>query len=145
VAGESNGRAVLWHNGAARNLGTFGGNQAAALTLNDLGHVVGWALTTLPEQHAFIWRDSVMTDLGAMPATESGYFSIAQTINSLGQVAGTFSPGGFVWQNGGQRVLPGMCGMRCGSNAFGLSATYAGDNNFDGSTARDWNPKVAAK
>jgi probable HAF family extracellular repeat protein len=56
--------AVLWQNGTATDLGTFGGPQASAAAINSLGQVVGWAQTSTDADHGFLWSNGTMTDLG---------------------------------------------------------------------------------
>jgi len=77
--------------------------------LNDAGEVVGEA--DLPDsavQHAFLWRNGVMTDLGSL-GTDSAAFSI----NSKGQVVGAYFRIGvtippfqhsFLWENSGPMI-----------------------------------------
>jgi probable HAF family extracellular repeat protein len=60
---SSNLHAVLWQNGTATDLGTFGGPQATATAISNLG-VVGWAQTSTDADHGFLWSNGTMTDLG---------------------------------------------------------------------------------
>ena len=88
--------------GAVTDLGSLGGTfRSTATSINDAGHVAGWA--SLPDQntfHAFLWRNGVMTDLGAL---STGH-SFARAINATDLVVGDSSvPAGahaFAWQNG---------------------------------------------
>jgi probable HAF family extracellular repeat protein len=72
--------AVLWQNGAATDLGTFGGPQASAAAINNLGQIVGWAQTSSDADHGFLWSNGKMTDLG------NNFFPAA--INDDGVVVG---------------------------------------------------------
>jgi len=95
----------LWpgQHGMMRDLGTLGGNFGEAKWLNDRGEVVGWSTTPDVDQHAFFWKDGVMTDLGTV---EGDTCSVAKVINEKGQVVGNSGSGacdevhGFLWQQG---------------------------------------------
>jgi probable HAF family extracellular repeat protein len=72
----------VWSNGVLHDLGTLpapDNSGSAALSINDLGEVAGTS-----GNHAFIWRDGHMTDLGAL----GGQGSAVADINNLGAVAG---------------------------------------------------------
>lgn len=79
-------RARFYDGTAVRDLGTFGGPDAVANALNDLGQVVGTASTGAgTPYHAFRWsRQTGLVDLNR-PGTGN---SIATDINNRGQVAG---------------------------------------------------------
>jgi probable HAF family extracellular repeat protein len=66
------------------DLGTLGEGVAAAKSINDAGQVVGWSATEQGE-HAFLWSDGVMTDLGTLPG---GSYSRALGINAAGEIVG---------------------------------------------------------
>ena len=56
----------LWEKGEMIDLGTFGGNFAAATAMDDRGQVVGGSGTSGEvENRAFVWERGVMTDLGS--------------------------------------------------------------------------------
>jgi probable HAF family extracellular repeat protein len=86
--------AVLWNEGEIVNLGTIeGGYESNAFAVNDRRQVAGVFLNTIPDPfspfglqvRAFLWRNSVMEDLGTLGGPEaSAYF-----INERGQVTGT--------------------------------------------------------
>lgn len=79
-------RARLYDGTAVRDLGTFGGPDAVANALNDLGQVVGTASTAAGVYHAFRWsRQTGLLDLNGPGVTNSN----ASDINNKGQVAGT--------------------------------------------------------
>jgi probable HAF family extracellular repeat protein len=75
------------------NLGTLGGLTSWATDINTLGQVVGGAATAAldingqPIQHAFIWNNGTMIDLGSLAGP--GGWSSASAINNAGQVVGT--------------------------------------------------------
>ena len=98
--------AVLWRRGhKIQNLGTFGGNVSSAVSVNDLGQIVGGATNTTADQYAaglgpcwslncwpaatqwraFLWQNGAMTDLGTLG---TGNDAVAGMINASGQVAG---------------------------------------------------------
>jgi probable HAF family extracellular repeat protein len=98
--------AVLWRRGhRIQDIGTFGGNFSVAVSVNDLGQVVGgatnktadqyaaglgpcWSLNCWPsatQWRAFLWQDGAMTDLGTLG---TGNDAVAGLVNAPGQVAG---------------------------------------------------------
>jgi probable HAF family extracellular repeat protein len=88
------------------NLGTLGGSTAQAYDINEAGQVVGYAYTASLKQHAFLWTDGVMTDLGTLP---TGSTSQAFGLNNNGQVVGYAFDGSqaggarnhaFLWEDG---------------------------------------------
>jgi probable HAF family extracellular repeat protein len=114
VVGQYNlNRPFLWQNGGFIDLRGFGGTQSFgyAFDINEAGQVVGSSAVNNGSdglsQHAFLWEDGVMTDLGALPGLPD---SRAHAINELGQVVGfssSFDPEttdevfeSFLWENG---------------------------------------------
>jgi probable HAF family extracellular repeat protein len=97
--------ALLWQNGSATNLGSLGGTLFSdAFNVNDRGVVVGssdlpgdtnfWAFPFI-NNHAFLWRNGAMTDLGTLPGDPS---SFAFSINNMGQIVGQGSRA-IVWND----------------------------------------------
>ncbi|MFN3651782.1 MAG: DUF3466 family protein [Armatimonadota bacterium] len=95
-----------------------GGSHSEALDVNDSGHAVGYSLVgrdengdRLEDEHAFLYRDGVLTDLGTL----GGHSSRALALNDDGVVVGAASTPdekthAFVWKDGVMRdlgVLPG--------------------------------------
>jgi probable HAF family extracellular repeat protein len=81
--------------GALTPLGSFGGGQSVAHSVNDAGEIVGWASTPAGTSDAFIWKAGVLTDLnGAGGFTPPAGFApgtfLHLAINGAGQVAGSF-------------------------------------------------------
>ena len=76
------------------DLGTLGGDSSAALGINDLGQVVGWARDSSGKTHAFLWQNGSMESLGFLPG---GSNSAATAINNKGEITGysTLSNGYF--------------------------------------------------
>jgi len=137
--------AFFWQNGTMTDLGTFGGPNSLAWSINDLGQVVGAASTTNnTSSHAFLWQNGVMTDLGTL----GGSSSTALAINNLGQVVGVSSlPGDlsihtFLWQNGGMVDLgvlaPNVNSVPGDINNRGQVVGYSFDMNGNNLTALLW-------
>ena len=83
--------AALWQNGTVTNLGTLPGDFAALATgINNKGQVVGSTLdSNFNWSHGFIWQNGVMTDLNTLfPANSNLYATMANKINSRGQISG---------------------------------------------------------
>lgn len=87
------------------DLGTLGGNSAAAFALNDFGVAAGMSTTPLGYSHAFL-SSGTPTDL--TPAT-NGREAGAYGINDAGSVSGTVYTNGqamaTVWSGGGAQPL----------------------------------------
>jgi probable HAF family extracellular repeat protein len=114
LAGLPEANATLWRNGEILNLGTFGGSESYAWSVNNLGQVVGFASNTTPDQstsnvfafgatqtHAFLWQSGRMQDLGTLGGPDSDAF----VINESGQITGmSITSSGavdpFLWENG---------------------------------------------
>jgi probable HAF family extracellular repeat protein len=85
-------RAFLWQHGAMRDLGTLGGNDAAAYFINDSGQITGQSYTNttpnpttgLPTTDSFFWENGKMLDIGSLGGTMGG----PTALNSRGQVVG---------------------------------------------------------
>jgi probable HAF family extracellular repeat protein len=100
--------ALKWTGGVMSDLGGFGGHHAAALAINDLDQIVGFA--TLPGEtatRAFYYSCGVMTALRTLPGEVEAY---AYDISNSGLVVGaavTSEPAHpFLWRGGGAMELP---------------------------------------
>jgi probable HAF family extracellular repeat protein len=103
-------RAFLWEDGEMQDLGTLGGPEAWARTINDRGQIAGVSfldsainpVTGVPTYDAFFWEDGKMTDLGNLGGTQSD----VQGLNNRGQVIGEMTLPGelifhpFFWDEG---------------------------------------------
>ena len=90
------GRRAYFYNGIENggkltDLGTLGGPYSEAFGINDAGQIVGEALNASGQRRAFLYENSVMTDLGAKTG---GSYSRAYGVNQHGDVAGEFAVGG---------------------------------------------------
>jgi probable HAF family extracellular repeat protein len=68
---------------AIRDLGTLGGPNSEAVSINERGQIVGWAKTKMGYS-AFLWEKGRMRDLG----TSGGNWNKAVAINERGQIIG---------------------------------------------------------
>lgn len=124
-------RAFLWQERAMQDLGTLGGNDAAAFFINERGQVMGWSYTSTTQAScpsfplavgSFIWeKETGMRDLGSLGA---GTCTLASDLNNRGQIVGyavkeNFSRA-FVWDHGSIRELSGSIGGDC-TGAFVLN------------------------
>ena len=79
------------------DLGTLGGAESSARSINEKGSVVGWSYTNgTTGKSGFLWRPSVgMTNLGSL-----GGVTDAQSVNNADHVVGSSGGAAFLWQNG---------------------------------------------
>jgi probable HAF family extracellular repeat protein len=110
--------AFLWAEGVMHDLGVLGTStlqladgsvlfldQSTATAVNDRRQVVGSSITSSGSQHAFLWQDGTMTDLGVLPGATFPS-SIASDINNTGQIVGWSGGRAVIWEDGEIRALP---------------------------------------
>jgi probable HAF family extracellular repeat protein len=90
VSGDTTVHAVLWENGAVKDLGALPGDFGAfASGINHKGHVVGTSYDTNGNLHAFLWEDGTILELSTLFQADSDlYPTMANEINSRGQISG---------------------------------------------------------
>lgn len=116
------------------DLGTLGGTDTRAWSINDSGEVVGSSKYSPFNSHAFRWAGGVLTDLG----TINGPMGSATGINNNGQVVGWASVDStyqhaFLLNPGGAMVDLGSPGQYSSANAInnlGQVVGSAGSNAF---------------
>ena len=134
LTGLNQSRPVRWKDGQIADLGTLGGYEGTASSINNRGQVAGTATNAIPDPfacfglgtqcRAFLWQDGVMRDLGTL----GGPDAVAVLINERGQIAGfsntstsassncvflSLTTDPFLWQNGQMTDL-GNLGGTCG-------------------------------
>jgi probable HAF family extracellular repeat protein len=116
-------RAFLWQHGLKQDLGTLGGPDALAITINDHGQIFGASYinsipnqtTGIPTFDAFLWENGTMLDI---PNTFGGTETNPFFANNRGQLVGSASlPGDTVFHP-----------FLYGEGGFTDLGTFGGDN-----------------
>jgi probable HAF family extracellular repeat protein len=144
--------AVTFQHGHVINLGTLpGGHESFAQDINDQGQVAGNASDGTQDPYSFfgwgtqtrsfIWRNGVMTDLGAL----GGADAVQNNLNQRGQIAGwsytnntantgtglpTTDP--YLWQNGHMQDLGTLGGSFGATNWMNDSGEVVGQSDLAG-------------
>src|SRR5665213_3382672 len=121
--------AFIYSGGVMKNLGTLGGQGAKAAGINAAGQVVGWSdITGNTAEHAFVYANGLMTDIGVLPG---GADSEADAINTAGQVTGRaslpssdpeqFIQHAFLYAGGVMRDLGSLSGPSGDSEGYAIN------------------------
>ena len=153
LLGTPEGRGVLWKkNGQIVNLGTLGGHESLAASINERGQVAGFAANRTPDRfslfwpgtqtRAFLWQKGIMRDLGTLGGPDA---LLTGGVNNRGQVAGesytnsepnpdtgmpTLDP--FLWTNGTMVDLGTLGGTVGMATALNNRGQVAGQSNLAG-------------
>jgi len=118
-------RALMWDNGQVTQLGSLrqsaGYTTSTAWGINNSGQIVGVSFTDLGVDHAFLWENGHMNDLGTLGSANT--YSQARSINDSGQVVGWSNFQGrehraFLWRAG---VMAGICPLGIESHAYDIN------------------------
>jgi probable HAF family extracellular repeat protein len=155
ILGIGAGHAVLWRGGELTDLGTLGGYESFAVSVNDAGDVVG--LSTVPgpidpysflgqSVHGFFWRDGVMQDVGTLGGPDTfpgiahssrGVVAGGSFINSTpNSTTGVPTMDVFLWRDGHIRDLGTLGGTLCCQATLVVNnrLQIAGDSTLAGDT-----------
>jgi probable HAF family extracellular repeat protein len=137
ILGAPAAHAVLWRNRRISDLGTLGGYESNAASVNDAGDVTGFSTVPGPLDpysflgqsiHAFFWRNGVMQDVGTLggPDTFPGYthqitgvvVGASFTNSTPNPTTGIPTLHPFFWRDGQMRDLGTLGGTLCYEGGF---------------------------
>ncbi len=145
IVGSSTTAALATHafsdDGAMTDLGTLGSAAGLATSINNAGYIVGQSAPAGTGEHATLWHDGTVTDLGDLASTYQsvGGSSIAYAVNSSGQVVGASAfmgslAHGFLWQNGVLTDLGTLGGTDCWAEGINDAAQVVGYSSLANGT-----------
>jgi probable HAF family extracellular repeat protein len=144
--------AFLWQDGAMQDLGTLGGPDSWAASVNEHGEIAGWSFTNftpnattgVPTQDPVLWTNGKMRDLGTLGGTwgvvgnRSG--GSGEGLNNRGQVTGTSNLAGdltyhaFLWDRGVLRDLHTLGGPNSEAYWMNDSGAVVGRSDISGAS-----------
>jgi probable HAF family extracellular repeat protein len=124
-----------------QDLGTLGGTDSAAFSMNQRGQIAGWSFTNttvnpstgVPTLDPFLWENGKLLDLGTL----GGTYGNANALNSQGHVTGTSNLAGdanwdaFLWRNQSE----GMIDLGTLGGSFGNAASINDSDEVVGADA----------
>ena len=144
ISGATQVRAFRWTKSRGmQDLGTLGGTDSAAFSINERGQIAGWSFTNttpnpvvgncsdmnVPTEDPFLWENGKMIDLGTL----GGTCGRATALNNRGQVVGFSDLAGdsgahaFLWDHtGGMQDLGTLGGDTGGAAAINDAGDIVG-------------------
>ncbi len=122
-------RAFVYQSGTMTDLGTLGGFNSFGSAINSSGQMTGQANLPLDSDpphnpgpsHAFLYSDGVMTDLGALPGSNSSYgYGISDDGRVVGGCSNGYTGRAFLYADGVMTDLGTLPGG-LSSEAYGIS------------------------
>jgi len=146
IGGATQVHAFRWTKSRGmQDLGTLGGTDSAAFSINERGQIAGMSFTNttvnpatgVPTLDPFLWENGKMLDLGTL----GGTYGVAFALNNRGQVVGYSNLAGdsgnhaFLWDHtGGMQDLGTLGGNTGGAAAINDAGDIVGgDGRSDGS------------